>query len=162
MNDATDNIYEPPKSDLHTESEGWDEFPRFSTWWVFLLSIVTLYFYIMYWMYTRSHKFNGIYPEKPISGFFMIGVPVLWIGSFLLAVIDPFVNGVLMTVVWGDFVDLIAGIITIFWAFSIRERMNRLLFDTGQEMSVEPIMTFIFGALYLNFKINQAKDVVAG
>jgi len=158
MDDDTGNIFEPPQAELETESLGWDEFPWFSTWWVLLLTIFTLYLYGLYWMYSRSQTFNRIYPDRPISNVLIFGLPVVWIGSLVLEMIDPFFDFALMSQYWSSPVSLVTSIAGIVWAFSIRERVNRLLFDTGQEMSAGPLGTFFLGHLFLNYKMNVGKE----
>ena len=147
MTDASDNIYEPPKADVQTAGDGWDELPRFSTWWVLLLTVATLALFYVYWMYDRPRRFNRIYPDKPISDLLIFGVPVLWVGSMVLELADLYFGFALRSDIWGTPVSLLTNISGIVWAFSIRERINRLMFDTGQEMSTGPLGTFFLGVL---------------
>jgi len=44
MEQESANIYEPPKAELEATAGVLGELPRFSTWWVLLLTVVTLYF----------------------------------------------------------------------------------------------------------------------
>ena len=64
------NVYAPPKADLELPRERGAEnldFPRFSTWGVFALAVLTLSFYLIYWLYSRTKIMNHVLPEKNIS-----------------------------------------------------------------------------------------------
>jgi len=92
----------------------------------------------------------------------MIGVPVLWIGSFVVVMLDKVLGLGLESEAWSTSVDLASNIALVIWAFSVRLRLNRLWFDSGQERSGGPFLTFFFTHLYVSFNINQAIDRASG
>ncbi len=57
--------YAPPQAPVVAPPVTGDaDFPRISTWWVFLLFTVTLGLYGPYWMYTRGKTLNAIMCEE--------------------------------------------------------------------------------------------------
>src|SRR5271169_194732 len=77
------NPYAPPKARL----EAWvnpgsvQAFPRFSTWGVLLLGVVTLGIYPLYWLYTRTEILNRTLPSKQIPMGLASAVVVLFIAN---------------------------------------------------------------------------------
>lgn len=150
------NIYESPQSNLiDDKNEGFEIFTRFSTWYVIGLSIITLSFYIPYWLYTRSRKLNAIATE-PISATFMILSTVIYITSFAVIFIEEFIPK--DTEILFRLFDFIANVLIIVWTFKFRNRMQG--FALGQGIAVGGVFTFLFQIYYLQYKINQILESI--
>lgn len=159
----SEEIYSPPKADLGLPAPSINDLPRFSTWWVFLLSMITLYIYALYWMYDRSIKLNRIVSEHQISPFWIYGVPIFWMGTLILDMLDLYLQLELYTDNLSLLFNVISNIIVIFWAFSIR-RSIRIIISKDVDINVKtvgPILTFFFSPYYLAYKINELKDSAA-
>jgi hypothetical protein len=166
MND----IYATPTADLSAPTHGLREFPRFSAWWVFLLSVITLYLYTVYWLYSRSLIVNRLFPRDAISPVFVFGLPIAHVGSIVVSIASAILvinigDGYWSspsTEVWINVADVAIAIGTIFWAFAIRRRLNMLLQREARGIvDASPVLTFFFGAIYLAYKINQGIDAAA-
>jgi Domain of unknown function (DUF4234) len=145
------NIYESPQSNLiDSNNEGFEIFTRFSTWYVIGLSIITLSFYIPYWLYTRSKKLNAITTE-PISVTFMILSIVIYVTSFAVIFIEDFIPT--NTEIIFRLYDFIANVLIIVWTFMFRNRMQGFALSHG--IKVGGVFTFLFQIYYLQYKINE-------
>jgi hypothetical protein len=81
------NPYQTPNSDLSNPGNQAGTlaiFKRFSTWFVFLLSIVTLSLYLLYWFYDRTKTLNQLKDVTPISDAFIFSAIGLNILSYLV------------------------------------------------------------------------------
>ena len=159
MHPETNSIYQSPSSSLEVNPMGLQDLPYLSTWWVLLFSICTLNTYPLYWLFQRSTIVNGIFPENLISPIFMIPLAVLWITSFAADLVTlffplPYWNDEISTVI-----SLVVGIGVIVWAFMVRSRLHQLFIDENVVVRIGSVMTFLFGALYLSYKINEAKNI---
>ena len=128
-----------------------------STWCLLFLSVVTLGIYTAHYLKSRTRIMNRHLDEKHripevltdlILGF-SYGAVIL-LHSRVLAPQghpDETTMGVVMTI--------LAGLVLV-WGFEFRNRMNRLLGRTGYESErFHSLWTFLFSALYFNFKINM-------
>jgi Domain of unknown function (DUF4234) len=145
------NIYEAPQSNLiDSKNEGFKIFSRFSTWYVVGLSIITLSFYILYWLYTRSKKLNTIASE-PISVTFMIISIVIYITSFSIIFVEELIPK--DTEILFRLFDFLANVLIIVWIFMFRSRIQSFALSRG--IKVGGVLTFIFQIYYLQYKINE-------
>lgn len=154
MEDTSRNPYQAPASDvtIAASAESIAHFKRFSAWAVFALSLITLGIYPLYWLYSRSKTLNGFHTRK-IDGGLIMGAVVAFVVLVLAEVlIEPYAQSVLLARI-----DLLSNIaylaLYIILLFTFR---NRLLDLTGSRLS--PILTFLFGCIYLQYKINGAID----
>ena len=156
MSDEPLNPFHTPTSNLEHRSAVLSDLPYFSTWWVFVLSIITLYFYALYWLYSRSRILNNILPNDPIPGVLMIGVPVVWIGSIIFDIFaSSFQLGVPGTD-WSFLFNWTSSLGLIYWVFYIRWRLLYLFRASNLEIKIGPFKTFFFSPFYLSYKINEA------
>jgi len=142
---------------------GCPQFPHFNTWWVLLLSIVTLGLYVPYWLYTRTKILNRLSRYDPIPIALPVALPVLCV----LCVAIGFVDGIypdrmgvkpfLVIVQWTYM------IVTLICEFSFRNRLNEdCLEGSDSPYWVGLVATFFFGILYLNYKLNQRVETEQG
>ena len=153
------NPYDAPKADLATQDEQSDSlaiFPRFSTWFVFLLSFATLGLYILYWLYHRTRILNRLKGISPISdtfiflalGFNVVAIPVN-IG-------EAFVKQNHEYILASNSLYIASTLLLLIWAFKFRHRLNDFLEKSPYPTSrLGPVFTFLFQSLYLSYKINQ-------
>ena len=133
--------------------------PRFSTWHVFFLSFITLGVYSVYWMRHRSTILVRIHPQDPINRNFMFLSIGVWAFSFVMALTrEPPPNpGELPPLFWLQFAT---AVLFLIWAFLFHARLNRLLRASGlSHQPLNPVLTFLFQAFYLSYKINQNIDL---
>jgi hypothetical protein len=58
-----------------------------------------------------------------------------------------------------DLVDALWIVLTTIWAFKVRNRINSLLATSAEESAwFKGLWTFLFGAFYINFKINKMHE----
>ena len=154
MEDTSRNPYQAPASDVTVAASAQSiaYFKRFSAWAVFGLALITLYIYPLYWLYSRSKTLNGFHTRK-IAGGLIMGTVVAFVVLVLTEVlIEPYAQSVLLARI-----DLLSNIayfaLHTILLFTFR---NRLLDLSGSR--VNPILTFLFGCIYLQYKINGAID----
>ncbi len=171
MNEQTMNPYAAPAADVAPTAgseESFAPFPRFSAWWVFLLTMVTFGIYAYYWLFTRSQVVNKHYPQHSISN----GLVWTALSVFILQLILGFAMGMMigsgsidptgaysvMSIL--DPILSIAGLVLwLTWIYTLRNRINVIAdAEPGNPLRVGPILTFFFSIIYLAYKINQIKD----
>ena len=154
-----DNPYQAPHAELLINDSGnalKDVFQRFSTWYVFILSILTLGLYVIYWMYSRTRSLNRLQGIEPISEVFIL-VAVAWnIVSYPLAFAEEFWQFSAELLLASTVFNIAASVLLLVWAFMFRSRLNLFLADSPLPSSrLGGVMTFFFQSLYLSYKINE-------
>lgn len=130
-------------SELHN-SDKINAFSRFSTWGVIGLTIITLGFYVYYWMFTRARILNSLIPQNPTPGWMLPTLIVLNVGSTAF-------NFWIMRAGMGSeviYLSQIFGVITfsvaLIWLFSFKSRLNIITESKkGDANWVSPILTFL-------------------
>ena len=139
-------------------------FPRFSTWYVVFLSVITLGVYSVYWMYNRSMLLEQIHPKEPINKNFMFLCIGVWALSFIFSMTSgptmnapgPHPQGLPPSFL----IQFVSAVLFLIWAFLFHARLNRFLQAAGlPHRTLHPIFTFLFQAFYLSYKINQNIDL---
>ena len=142
---------------------GCPQFPRFSTWWVFLLSIVTFGVYVPYWLYTRTKILNTMSRYDPIPIALPVALFVLFVvcaGIGLVDGIDPDRMGAKSFLAIAQWIYVI---VTLICEFSFRNRLNEDCMEgSDSPYWIGPVATFFFGILYLNYKLNQRLETEQG
>ena len=168
MSDESTNPYSTPASDVSPEaptSDAFAEFPRFSAWWVLLLTFVTYGLYPYYWVISRTPMFNRAVPDHPISPALVWTVVVIGVSSTVfdfalefglyapgLHLAETLVNAILA-------ITLVNMLFWIYLAFEIRTRINFMTgASTASPLWSNAFLTFFFTPLYPAYKINQIKD----
>lgn len=153
-------VYQAPAAALNVGGSGdLNEFERFSMWGFIGLSIVTLGAYYMYWMYARSERLNGVHENK-ISKALMVLTMVSYIGYLASSFIPEAQfagNDMLLVAVLGMMLGYL--VLYVVWVFTFRSRMLDMAWNNGNaDFKVNPVLTFLFGPLYFQYKINRYVD----
>lgn len=133
--------------------------PRFSTWYVVGLTIVTLGIYLLFLAYRRTRQLNALLPpERTIGMGFMVITLGLMVSAFPLAVaieLYPRAEALLLV---DALANLAGGVLMLIWAFRFRERLRQHVNAHGVFPRIGSILTFFLQFIYLQYKINQLKD----
>lgn len=160
-----ENPYQTPASELEQNQGGGSElqrFERFSTWYVFGLSIITLSFYLPYWMYTRSKILNTLPSVTPIGSTFINVTVFLFIASFLMVIPEVAFPDSQEVVMLSQISSLISNIFFLVWVFKFRNRLNDYLNENvAAPSTLGPVLTFFFSVWYLSFKLNENIEVTS-
>jgi len=126
-----------------------------STWRLFFLTLITLGIYMAYYQLRQSRRLNEFLPAD-------YQVPVgLSTATLIMAFVSvPFFfwtifsdNAVVSSV--SDWLDLAYNILTIVWAFKVRNRIHFLTeWKWGDPQRFKWGWTLIFAGLYVNRKVN--------
>lgn len=161
MTTPNENAFEAPQSDLSDIKVDKPilEVERFSTWFVFLLTVVTLGFYTLYWLYTRSAKINTLAQEKKTN----LNALYAYIFFFTVYTVMSYsINEDSTSMIMG-MIALVSGIAYlvsyVMTVFSMRWSIAEVINKGGDEHThLGGIMTFFFSAIYFQYKINEAID----
>ena len=150
----SENPYAAPQSQvIENDGEGSiTHFERFSAWGVFGLSFITLGIYSIYWMYSRTKVLNEI-TDDPIPESFTNAVLGLYVGNWILSFADGAMDSVALSGL-SSLVSLASGILGIIWIFKMKNRVEPF----ARNFSFSGLLTFFFGAIYVQYKINEAID----
>jgi Domain of unknown function (DUF4234) len=160
-NQLTMNPYAPPKANVDVSSyvTTVEAFPRFSTWWVLLLTLTTFGIYPIYWLYTRTRILNRILPSGAIPiglAFAAAGLLVASIAAELLQGIYPDDLGVSAI---SRIIGLICNVVILVWVFMLRNRLNEhFASKQGDRYWIGGVLTFFLHVLYLQYKLNRLID----
>ncbi|MEJ2692411.1 MAG: DUF4234 domain-containing protein [Candidatus Thiodiazotropha sp.] len=153
------NPYNAPKADLATQDEQSDSlaiFPRFSTWFVFFLSLATLGLYILYWLYHRTRILNRLKGISPISDTFIFLSLGFNVVSIPVNIGEAFVKHNQEYILASNILYIVSTLLLLIWAFKFRHSLNDFLEKSPHPSSrLGPVFTFLFQSLYLSYKINQ-------
>lgn len=168
----SDNPYSAPDADLAVENSdsgvaAVKQFPRFTAWAVFGLSIITLGIYSYYWLYTRTTQLNNLSaPENKIASWLptttIIVVILYWIMNFAPlmmggAMADP--SMAMMIGIVSLVISIAYLVFYLMWIFGFRNRLNMLSgVNKGEAFWLGGVMTFFFNVIYFQYKINQMHD----
>ena len=154
MEETSRNPYQAPTSDvtIAASAENMAHLKRFSAWAVFGLSLITLGIYPLYWLYSRSKTLNGFHTRKIADGLIRSAVIAFAVLVFTEVLIEFYAQSVWLALI-GTLSRIAYLTLYIVLLFALR---NRLLDSIGSRVS--PILTFLFGCIYLQYKINGAID----
>ena len=157
-----DNPYATPRAHVADQlvgSSAIEEFPRFSTWWVLLLSIVTLSIYMPYWMFTRTRVLHRVAPEKPVPSAVIVISLLFFAVNIGFGVLEGVYPNDVMIKLYSQLLSIASGISFVVWVLMFRNRLNALLGVTRESpLWLGAVLAFFFQILYLQYKINQAID----
>ncbi|HEY7774581.1 MAG TPA: DUF4234 domain-containing protein [Marinagarivorans sp.] len=157
MEEKVDNPYKAPEAQVEAPATGElnQVFDRFTAWGVFGLSIITLGIYSVYWLYKRTQRVNDR-TNSNISSAFVNATLVVYTIS-LLSNLGELVAPELAAVL--GLAALAAWVMMIVWAFKIRAAIHEYVnASKGNYDWANAFLTFFFGALYLQYKINKIID----
>lgn len=137
---------------------------RESTWRLFFVGVITLGIYIAHYIKRQTACLNQyLDKEKQISEGLVGTILILAYMSVILFVPSIFVEEGSPFEAIGNLLDTIWGILLVVWAFKARNRMNMLLSASkGSEFWFHGLWTFLFTALYFNFKVNTLSERFSG
>lgn len=167
------NPFAAPSANLQTPGstnlKGIKSIPRFTTWAVVGLSVITLGFYFYYWLFSRCKIINSQLKEDQISSKLIQSLLAIFVVGMALSIIDasitgpdPYAEPSLFGMVSGV-ISLIGLVLYIMVAFGMRKRINILTnshkgdrFWLGGVGS--SLLTLFFSAYYFQYKVNQMHD----
>lgn len=147
-------VYKAPESSLlnNTEKGSITQMKRFSAWGVFGLTLITVGIYPIYWLYNRAESINLFHSNKISKNL---------LNSFLLFVVLSFAIEIFLNIYPNnDLVNILSVIVSIIYLilylvvlFAIRNRLKAII-----GTAISPVLTFLFNAIYLQYRINKAID----
>ena len=167
------NPYSAPEANLLKEAAGGagiaaiKQIPRFSTWAVVGLAMITMGIYAYYWLYSRTKMINKLIPENPIAKWLPVTtitiVALYWVMSMLPLL---FLGGEGdASSIWGlmmmiaPLLNIIVLILFYVWVYALRNRINQISgAQKGDMFWLGGIITFFFNAYYFQYKINEMHD----
>lgn len=141
--------------------------PRTHTLLVLLFYLGSMGLYMPYWAVKRAQRFNAIYPRGQVNMIFTYTITLIFILSTAMDVADlasSFLDNPLELETRYESLYLILAFSSslgfLFWAFYFRAKLNTFLTQELNNSFDKPglVLTFFFGIIYLNFKINQTLD----
>jgi fatty acid desaturase len=165
----SDNPYTAPDADLAVDNSSGSagsvkEFPRFTAWAVFGLSMITLGFYGYYWLYSRTTILNKLStPENRIASWLPMTTIIVAVLYWILSFAPLFMGSspeIAVSVGLASLVISIAYMVFfLMWTFGFRKRLNLLSgANKGEAFWLGGFMTFFFNVIYFQYKINQMHD----
>jgi len=153
--------------DLLQAAGDFRQMQRLNTVLVFVLSVGTFGLYMPYWAITRTNRFNTIYPAGQISLTFTYAICAVYISSY---VFDLFEITGLSGNLDADMISIYASVyLSLYWTgtigftiwvfyfrYKFRVYLERVINNPFNSPNI--VLTFFFGIIYLNFKINQTVD----
>lgn len=156
MNEAVENPYRSPSADLdHTKYSGTIlQFKRFTAWRVFGLYFITLGIYPIYWLYTRANVANSIHENKISSAWLMT-----FLSSSILSYAANFFGESDIALFSGLIISLVNFVSYLAVLFKLKNRLQDIMnYDASEMYKINPVLTFFFSAIYLQYKINKCID----
>lgn len=163
----------PPPGD--GDSPPIQAFPRFSAWWVFLLTLFTLGIYVPFWLYARTRAVNERLPDLRIDSAFIHTVLSLYVFNLVLGFFEGLGGRLADQALVSEAYLLFSRAINIgvwvglvIWFIQLRRALLTSMARSGlQDMVMGPVANFLlallgWGAVYQQYKINVAIDRLRG
>lgn len=127
-----------------------------STWRLYFLTLFSLGLYMAFYIWQQSQKLAQIPNMPQISSNFLNSTIATYGISAVFTVAALFVPPEHVLNITSTAFALISSGMTLIWAFQMRQRLNACL-ELSPKYSdwFHAGWTFIFTALYINYKINQ-------
>lgn len=122
-----DNPYEAPSTELienKSSSNTFASFEKFSTWYVFGLAVITLGFYMVYWLFSRTKILNRLRSIEPIGDIFINISILLFFLSFFIAIGKTYTENNSTYLIFSQFISILSNIVFIVWSFKFKNRLN--------------------------------------
>jgi len=162
--DISTNPYSTPVAELvdYEKEVSLLIFKRFSAWFVLLLGFITFGIYGYFWAFIRSRTLNQHVKNKisEILIYTAISLYVADIGfGFTSVYFDLDIDERIIDAIdWMGYSGLVLHVV---WIFYIRSRIIPLLSgDKTFGLHISGILTFFFGSIYLQYKINEGIDAI--
>lgn len=156
MNDSVESPYKTPSADLidRNEDNQISHFNRFSAWGVFGLGFITLGIYTIYWLCSRAYKVNAI-SENKIEPYWMIALII----SLVLSFASSFIGSAETAAVISLVVTVVYLVAYVAVAFKLKNRLTDMMNNgSNNSYKLSGVLTFLFSAIYLQYKINEYID----
>lgn len=156
------NPYDAPQSEVieQVEQASLLIFKRFSAWFVFLLNLFSLGIYGYIWLFIRSRTINSYTLDK-IPELLIYSVIGLYIAGTAIDFAPFWLDVPPQLVEFNYWLNYFVLIIYIVWNFSLRSRLTVLLSDKKTAgLHISGFLTFLFGSIYLQYKINEGLEVL--
>jgi hypothetical protein len=159
--------YQPPAVDVTPpdvrSEDSIQVFEKFSTWYVFGLSFITLGLYPVYWMISRSRRLNRLKHIEPVSETYMQITAVAWVLSYAVDIGEFYLMENLNYMLFSKVYSVVTAIMFLVWEFMFRNRLNTFLERSSEKTSrLGPLLTFFLGVIYLSYKVNQNLELAQG
>lgn len=153
------NPYETPSTELidnEVTSNSLADFDNFSTWYVIGLTLITLGFYLVYWLYSRTKILNTLKSVEPIGEAFIMTTIVLYFGSFFSGFGELYFTDEPVYLVFSQIISIASNILFLVWVFKFKNRLNSYFSNNVADWSfLNSVFTFFFQTFYLSFKLNE-------
>jgi len=163
MNDGFEfNPYVAPAASLIEEKEVATLviYKKLSVWLVIFFNIVTLGIYSYIWIYIRTNTIN-LQSKNKISKLFVFSVLYLYVGTWVLDVVIRIIPVPIMLFQVNAVFNVVVWALHVAWLFLFKSRLELLLSERKMiGLHVSGIMTFLFGSVYLQYKINEGLEAV--
>ncbi|WP_020409074.1 DUF4234 domain-containing protein [Hahella ganghwensis] len=150
---------ETPPVDPQNQSPGIADFPRLNVALFVALTMLSFSMYFVYWMFTRSQILNRQLGTAGISlGLMNLAVSAffVYVGVYFYFQANPERGDLLMVT---NIFALICQVLFLVWIFKIRNRLHLVMGVTrGHRYWCNALLTFLFNAFYVQYKINQMID----
>ena len=141
------------KEEIINELE-WD-----STHRLVFLTIATIGIYPVFYIRRQSSIFNSYFPSSKISNLFILILLSLIALSAVFTIFSFIGQETIKIAQVNNMLGLASGLMTLFWAFKIRNKLNQILgAEKGHPEYFKKRYTILFNLFYINFKINQLTE----
>jgi len=136
-------------------------FRRQSVWALIGLTVITLGFYALLWLFRQTLVSNRLLPEDRISNGFVISfVSISVLITLTIITVLIFADDRASARELSKFLSDINFILILVWTFRIRNRINKLLdVSDFNPYRLNVIWTVLFGIFYLQYKINSLQTI---
>lgn len=155
INENIENAFSAPEAELVDSSLNKPilEMKRFTAWGVFGLSVITLGFYGIYWLYSRASRLNSLASNK-----FNINLLHAYIVVYILSTALSFSSSESLTLI-SSILSVASFVFYIISVYGIRAVLSEVINTGSQEqVTIGGIKTFFFSTIYFQYKINEAID----
>ena len=135
-----------------------EPFKKQSMWALIGLTIVTLTFYLPFWMSKQSQIINQQLGKTFIHGsWFWVSLLATTV-SFGMIPVEIITNDAQWALGVSNVFEKFDVLLTLIWAFKIRSGMNELLESNSSDRNwYSGVWTFLFTVFYLQYKLNKIK-----
>lgn len=125
-----------------------------------LLSFVTGWFYMLMWLYENTKNIENITKRKITSSSFIIWIAVCMNISIQLQLIDAVIDAGGDLVNYASLLSIASYILWVVWAFKAKSALLEYALNDFQiDLRMNSFYTFLFGAFYINYCINDLSEV---
>ena len=158
------NPYRPPASNLQRKPKELGSrllfIPPQSIWLFLFWSVLTLFIYNLFWIYTRTQYFNDASRDHRIPLLLVYAIFTIWISvlvSALLVLSEPD-NARLMTVLW--ICCSVQYFSFVLWSVLFRQKLHNFLELHGHNLAwCSLLLALLLPLVYINFKLSNIAQI---